>query len=93
MYFSHVQDGQESFFAVVDVMIHHSIDSYGVPKVKRDRTQKHIVVVHSQNIIRCVGLMRFSKHEDEFHVVWQYAKFDDMLDYRPAGTLRDLQNL
>lgn len=93
VYFSHIQNGQESFFAVVDVMSSHTIDEFDIPTVKKDLNHKHIAVINYQDIIRCVGLVRFSDNENEYKVVWQYAKFDKRINGRLAGALSDLRDL
>lgn len=92
-YFSHKKNSEESFLAAVNVMKSHSIDIFGIPQVKRDSQSLHVAVINVEDIIRCVGLIRFSNDENVFKVTWPYAKYDDRIGNRLSGTLTDLRHV
>ena len=89
-YLAHNQAGSTGFFAVVDVMQHHSISNFGIPKIKRDPTARHIAIFSVRDIIHSVGLLRFSDDENEFKVIWRYQQYDDRIGGRNDGALSDL---
>lgn len=92
-YFSHVQDGNVNFLAIVEVMKQQQFDNYNVVTVARnsrgDRYKKYAVISIS-NILEVVGLVRYSASDNLFKVVWPYIKYTDKIGHRPAGSLGDL---
>lgn len=92
-YFSHVYSGQTRFFAVVNVMQSHDFDEFNIPHVQKDPRCLHVVVVNVVDIIRCVGLLRYSDNPNHYTVSWPYAQYEDRIDKRDPGTLNDLRNM
>ena len=84
-YFSHTQQGQTHFLALVNVMHEHRINHRHIPFVKKSHEYTHFAVINVQSIKRCVGLVRYSSDQTEFKVTWQYARYDEQMDGRYVG--------
>ena len=85
MYFSHEQRGNKLFLAVVKVLQNNDLGRHGIPHVTKAQENNQFAVINVADIIRCVGLFRYSDEDTDYKVSWPYARYDDRMDGRISG--------